>query len=493
MSAVSGPEREARTGAVGVGGAWLLTLVLAFGGGLIVAGVPSGPGGSGIPVATPRASGSGAAGSPSAAVAPGFPSEPGATSPPEPTHSGEASQAPPVPSPDPGESATPSPGPDGEIPTETIPPFAPEDFEIFWQALQLAQENYVDRDALEPTELTYGAIAGLIEALGDTGHSVFLTPEQLASEEAALQGTVVGIGALLGERSGQPAIISVIRGSPADRAGLGAGDIIVSVDGQPVDALSLPEIGMRVRGEEGTTVTIEIIRPETEELLEVDIVRETIDVPAVSSAVVPGTQILHLRLSQFSEGAADELTAALQSGLEAGTEGVILDLRSNPGGLVNEAVGVASQFLAEGVVFQRQNAQGERMPVEVRPGGVATDVPLAVLVDAGSASSSEIVAGGLQDAARAPLIGTSTAGTGTVLNTFVLDDGSAVRIGVEQWLTPSGERIFGEGLEPDRVVELEPGVDPLLPEDMETLTPEELALSDDAQLLAALEELTRIP
>jgi carboxyl-terminal processing protease len=380
---------------------------------------------------------------------------------------------------------TPAPGP-----TPTQPADAPSDFGLFWEAYDIIRQQFVGRDQLDDTQLTYGAIDGLVESLGDTGHSVFLSPEALQRERESLSGTIVGVGALIGERNGRPVVVSVISGGPAQRAGLRSGDLFISVDGSDVESLAPEEIAPLVRGEEGTTVELVMARPSTGDVLTFNIVREPINFPAASWAMVPGTSIADLRLIQFSDGATDQLRQARDEAIAAGAQSFILDLRSNPGGFVHEAVGVASLFLADETVYIRELASGERIPVETDVGREPTSLPLVVLIDEGTASSAEIVSGAIRSAGRAELVGTTTFGTGTVLLTFELTDGSAVRIAVERWLTPDGELIFGQGISPTIDVALEPTDVPLEPSELELLSPAEVSAIDDPQLLRAIDLLS---
>jgi carboxyl-terminal processing protease len=374
-------------------------------------------------------------------------------------------------------------------PGATVPPNAPGNIGILWEALKVIQEHWVRRADLNPTEMTYGMVNGLVDSLGDPGHTVFLTPAQVQSENDALSGKITGIGVYLGDNGGVPFVQSVVTGSPAQKAGIVSGDQIIAINGQSAENLSTDEIARLVRGPAGTNVTLTVLHPGAEAPVDVTITRQTITIPPVSWVMLPGTSIADIRIEQFSTGTTDEFTTALRGAREAGATGVVLDLRNNPGGYVDEAVGVASQLLGSGNVYIRKTADGTQIPVPVKGNGVATDIPISVMVDYGSASSAEITAGALQDAKRGQLIGTRTFGTGTVLNTFGLSDGSAVRLGVEEWLTPSGRAIFPNGIEPDQKVELATGVQPLLPDQIRTMTGDQLQSSGDTQLLAAIQSL----
>ncbi|HWH23892.1 MAG TPA: S41 family peptidase [Candidatus Limnocylindria bacterium] len=403
----------------------------------------------------------------------------------------------PAPTPAPTEPAaqptiTPTPVPP-RIPITTQPPNAPADFALFWEALEQVREHFVGRGDLADRELTHGAIRGLVDALGDTGHSVFLTPEALAAEQQSLEGRVVGIGVLLGERAGRPVIVSVLSGGPASRAGLRSGDVFISVDGVDVTRMAADELAPRVRGEAGTTVNITVDRPSTAERLEFSIVREEVRFPVADWTMIPGTDVALLRLVQFSSGAADQLGAARDQAIAAGARGLILDLRSNPGGFVHEAIGVASLFLDGETVYIREQADGTRIPEATDPRRQATDLPLVVLIDEGTASSAEIVSGAIGSAGRAEIVGQTTFGTGTVLQTFLLSDGSAVRLAVERWLTPDGELIFGRGISPTIEVALPANEVGLEPDELRALTPEQVRAIADTQLLRAIELLGGAP
>lgn len=362
------------------------------------------------------------------------------------------------------------------------------DISLIEEAWNLVDQNYVDRSALKSKELTYGAIGGMVAALGDEGHTTFLTPEMVAEQHSLTEGEFEGIGAYVEMKDGQPVIVSPIDGSPAYDAGVNPGDIIVAVDGQEVAGWTVEEVVGRIKGPAGTQVEIVFMDPESGDTRTLKITRARIEVVNVSWQMLPGTQIAQVRIVSFSEGVTEDLAAILKQALEAGAQGLILDLRSNPGGLLDEAVGVASQFLTEGDVLLMQDARGKRTAEEVLPGASAPDTPMVVLIDQGSASASEIVAGALRDHGRAVLVGQTTFGTGTVLYEFPLSDGSSLLLAIQEWLTPNGDSFWHEGITPDVEVSLPDDAEPVLPGRGEQ-TEETLQASKDEQVLKAIELL----
>lgn len=379
---------------------------------------------------------------------------------------------------------------DGQNPNPaTAPaPSAPTEFGLIKEAWDTIHQQYVAKDELDDQQLIYGAIEGLTQAVGDTGHTDFMTPAERAERNDALSGSYVGIGVRIDETDlGMPRIVSVFKGSPAEGAGLGPDDLIVAVDGRKTVDHQIDEIAGWVRGEAGTSVELTVRHGADGAERIVSIIRADVPIEPVMWTMVPGTKTALIRLEQFSSGAADEMVKALQAAKDAGADRLVLDLRGNPGGYVNEAVGIASQFLASGLVYIERNAADERTEHPVSPAGIATDLPLVVVVDGDTASSSEIVSGALQDAGRATVVGETTFGTGTVLGEFALSDASALRIGTVEWLTPKGRRIWHEGIAPDVPVALPDGVVPLTPDDVRSMTPAEVAASKDAQLAEALE------
>jgi carboxyl-terminal processing protease len=377
-------------------------------------------------------------------------------------------------------------------PEVTDAPTASLNMDLINEVWGLIDKHYVDRQAVESSRLTYGAISGMVASLGDTGHSVFLTPDMLRSYQIDISGKFEGIGAYVEMRSGYVVIVTPMDNSPAQKAGLRPGDVVLKVDDEDMTGKTLDEVIGKIMGPSGTDVKLTIFRPETQEDIEVTITRAVITVKNVTWKFVPGTTIAHLRIAQFSQGMTNELKQALGDIKQQGATGIILDLRNNPGGVLDEAVNSSSQFLSDGNVLLERDAQGKDTPVPVKSGGLATEIPMVVLINQGSASASEIMSGAIQDAGRAKLVGETTFGTGTVLNQFELSDGSAVLLAVEEWLTPKGRLIWHEGIVPDKEVKLPVSASILLPEAETDMTSEQFKATDDVQLLAALELLQSI-
>ncbi len=374
-------------------------------------------------------------------------------------------------------------------PNANIPAGADNNFGLMAEAWNTIQRVYVDRTAVQPTQLTYGAISGMVDSLGDTGHSTFLTPEMVKSEQNFTKGEFEGIGAEVQMKDGHVVIVAPIDGSPAQKAGLKPGDIIEKVNGKATAGLPLDQVVSQVLGPAGTQVTITILDPHTDQTRVVTLTRAKIEINNVTWQMLPGTTIAHLRVAAFSQGVTQDLQKALQEITQQGGTGVVLDLRNDPGGLLSEAIGVASQFLSSGNVLLEKDAHGNTTPVPINNGGVATNIPMVVLINQGTASAAEIVSGTLQDQNRAKLIGEVTFGTGTVLNEFPLSDGSALLLATEEWLTPDGRTIWHLGITPDIMVSLTANVIPLIPEAERSMTASQLQSSGDAQLVRAIDIL----
>jgi carboxyl-terminal processing protease len=366
------------------------------------------------------------------------------------------------------------------------PPGVRETFRPFWESWRLADAYYVDREALQPVRMTRGAIRGMLASLGDVGHTGYLSPEELRELQAGLKGEFEGIGAHMTVRKKRPTVMDVIPKSPAQAAGLKAGDVFLEVNGKPVSDLPLDRIVQMVRGPAGTPVTLRVLREGRDEPLTLTIRRGKVEVPSVSWRRLPGEPVAHLAIHAFGEHTDKELKEAVRALRAAGLRGAVIDVRGNPGGLKDQAVAVTSAFLKGGDVFIEQDAQGRQTAVPVIKGGAATELPLVVLIDEGTASSAEIFAGAIQDHERGKLVGARTFGTGTVLEPFRLSDGGALMLAIAQWLTPKGRQIWHRGITPDFKVELPEGAIPLLPETEGELTAEALRKSQDHQLLKAL-------
>jgi carboxyl-terminal processing protease len=358
---------------------------------------------------------------------------------------------------------------------------------LYAEALDTVRNNYVDQRDIDSKKETYGAIEGMLETLGDDGHTRFLTPEERKQNDQSLSGTYVGIGVQLEEKNGEVVVAAPIDGSPAEKAGISSDDVLVAVDGESVRGDDVSEVVEKVKGPEGTRVEL-TVRHEGEKQT-YDLRRAEIDSPVASWALIPGTHVAIVLLSSFSDDSAQELQDAFEEAQAAGARSFILDLRNNPGGRLDQAVEMAGYFLEpESVVYIRKDASGEREEITVKGDPESTDAPLAVLVNKGSASSAEILAGALRDNGRAPVVGETTFGTGTVLSEFVLRDGSSILLGVAEWLTPDGDFIRETGITPDVRVPLAEGTEPLTPEDASDLSRQEI-LEQDAQLRAAYEKL----
>ncbi len=360
-------------------------------------------------------------------------------------------------------------GPDGEA---TLPPSVPPEMAIIWETWQTLKENHVNGQDLDPEKLSRGAVQGMLEALGDP-YAAYLDPQQFAREQEELSGTYEGIGAQVDTRAGRIIIVAPFPGSPAEAAGIRPGDIIVEIEGKSTEGLTLQEAISQIRGPRGTSVRLGIRHLGSNEIIQVTVVRDVIRVTSVEVRT-PAEDVGYVRLSIFRDATKDELVSALRQLEDRGVDGIVLDLRDNPGGFLGSVVDVASQFLRDGLVLYEVDGQGHRTDWEVRGRPAAPDIPLVVLVNQYSASASEVLAGALRDHGRAKLVGTKTFGKGSV-NTFrTLSDGSGIYFTIAHWYTPNGTLIEGNGLEPDVVVEpsQNPQEDPQLVKAIEVLRQE---------------------
>ncbi len=342
------------------------------------------------------------------------------------------------------------------IAAETGRALAPEDLGIFWEAMDLIEEDFYG-ELPSPNERSYGAIHGVLKTLGDQ-NTGFLTPNEAASFMEGIEGSFEGIGALVewAEDEGAIRIIEPFEDQPAWNAGIRRGDLIIAINGQDVADLSnLNEAINRIKGPKGTEVHLTVRRDGLDDPLEVPVTRDLIDVPVVESERYgDDDEFAYVHLKRFSSDAGAKLRAELEDLLTDETQGLIFDLRGNPGGLLREAINVTSVFLEdERVLIERFSDGTEEIYNTEGSALVPDDLPLVVLVNQGSASASEIVAGALQDVERAPLVGVTTFGKGSVQLPHTLSDESLLRVTIALWYTPSDRSINDTGLEPDIVVE----------------------------------------
>jgi len=332
-------------------------------------------------------------------------------------------------------------------PNQPAPATRDELLAPFWEAWEILHDEYVDQP-LDDGLLVQGAIRGMVDSLGDP-HSSYMDPDEYLQANLPLDGEYEGIGAWVDADGAFLTIISAMPGSPAERGGLQPGDQVIGVDGEDVTGLDGNLVIRRVLGPAGTAVRLTIRREGVTDPIELEIIRERIDLASVESEMLDG-DIGYIRLLSFGAQTADDLDRDLSDLLRQDPQGLILDLRGNGGGFLHSAVDVASQFLSGGVVLTERFGDGQETVYEVEGGGRATQIELVVLIDGGSASASEIVAGAIQDHDRGLLVGETSFGKGSVQNWIELqDDQGAVRVTIARWYTPDGRQIHEVGLTPD--------------------------------------------
>ena len=334
----------------------------------------------------------------------------------------------------------------------SAPPNEDLGLDVVKEAWDIIFQDYVDRDKIDASTLSQAAIKGMVEALDDP-YTSYLDAETYQLALSSLEGKFEGIGAYIGVSDEQQIIMTPIPDSPAAKAGIRAGDIILEINSKSTSGMSLAETVLSIRGAKGTSVRLLILHQGETNPEEIEIVRAEIELPSVHFEM--REDIGYINITYFSERTSEELSPVLQSITQEAAAGIILDLRSNSGGLLEAVVDVASYFLTEGIVVKVVDNQGKYTHLTVKPNGVATDLPLVVLVDSYTASGSEILAGALQDYARATVAGTTTYGKGSVNILHQLKDGSGLYITTARWLTPNEHLIEGKGIEPDPGCELE--------------------------------------
>lgn len=338
---------------------------------------------------------------------------------------------------------------ENKIPPENIN----VDFKLFWETWDLVSREYLNKKNIDPNKLFYGAIQGMVASLGDP-YTVFLPPEQQKATKEELNGSFSGVGMELGfNKDKRLVVIAPLSGTPADKAGIKPEDIIVKINGKDTLNLTLPDAVNLIRGPKGTEVKLTLFHDGDQDTKDVSLVRDTIIVKSVEVSykkTSSGQNIAVIKLSRFGDRTTDEWNAGIAEILSKNSDGVVLDVRNNPGGYLEAAVFITSEFLDGGVVVMQENSSGERSPYEVNRVGKMLKIPLVVLINKGSASASEIVSGALQDRKRAKLVGEKSFGKGTVQEAQELSNGTGLHITVAKWLTPNGRWVNDtSGLAPD--------------------------------------------
>ena len=354
------------------------------------------------------------------------------------------------------------------------------DFGLFWSVWNKVASNYYDQKAVDPQKMLYGAISGMVASVGDP-YTMFLPPVAQTSFQQQMAGQFTGIGAELGQKDGHIIIVAPLDGSPAQKAGIKAGDTILGVDGKATDGWTLPQAVDKIRGPKGTTVTLTMLHKDSKTPADISITRDVITVKSVSGWVkkvkdVDGVNlqnsplsdksVLYLRLSQFGDNTNNDwqnlVNAQLPQVKNGTVKGIILDLRNNPGGYLTDAAFIAGEFLPIGTsVVMEESASGDRNTLSVNRKGqlLDTNIPVVVLINKGSASASEIVSGALRDNHRAKLVGDTSFGKGTVQEALDLGGGAGLHVTIDKWLTPNGtwvgNGVGGQGLTPDVSVSLD--------------------------------------
>jgi carboxyl-terminal processing protease len=370
------------------------------------------------------------------------------------------------------------------------------DFALFWDVWGRLHRSYIDAASIDNQKMVYGAISGMVASLEDP-YTSFLPPKENQNFKDDMSGSFEGIGAQLGLKDGRIIVISPLKGSPALNAGIKPGDSILKVNGSSTDGWTVEQAVQKIRGEKGTKVTLNILHDGSAEPGDIAITRDQIIIPAIESWVrtpdkiesitqvkepdvtkLSGT-VGYIHLSRFGDRLSNEWTEAVNDILEQNRKqplrGIVFDLRNNPGGYLDGSVFIASEFLRDGLVVSQQNSDGSKLDYKVNRKGQLLDIPLVVLINKGSASASEIVAGALKDQKRATLVGDVSFGKGSVQTPEDLPGGSSLHVTTGRWLTPSGVSISKKGITPDVLVKLDPSAE----------------ASADAQLSKAIELLLK--
>ncbi|MBI2643969.1 MAG: S41 family peptidase [Candidatus Wildermuthbacteria bacterium] len=330
---------------------------------------------------------------------------------------------------------------------------AAADFSLFWRAWGVIQNQFADRNELNQQNMMYGAISGMVESLGDE-YTVFMTPDESKKFLEDVSGTFEGVGMEVGMRDGQLKVIAPLEKSPAQKAGIMAGDTIVNIDDTSTENISLDQAIFLIRGPKGTNVRLLIMRQGFNQPKEFVIKRDVIEVPSLKWELKD--KVAYIHLYQFSDRVVQDFRKAASQILSSGADRIVLDLRNNPGGYLQAAQDIAGWFLKDGqtVVIEDFKAEGKQEPYAVEGDGAFLHYPMVVLMNQGSASASEILAGAIRDNRGIMLIGEQSFGKGSVQELVKLQDSSTIKVTVARWLTPKGNQIDGKGLKPDIEVKI---------------------------------------
>ena len=358
--------------------------------------------------------------------------------------------------------------PQASVVNTTAPENRDVDFSLFWDVWDRLEQNYIDDEKIDPEKMVYGAIKGMTASLGDP-YTVFLPPEDNEKAREDLQGEFDGIGAQLGMKDERIVVIAPLKGMPAEKAGIKAGDFIIQVNGEDTYGWTVPEAVEKIRGPKGEKVTLSVFRDGLEAPVDIEVIRDTIEVPTVETeyadTIAQGTPeqepanfkdgVAIIRLHQFGEQTNHQWDVAVNEIIKtcnAGTvacEGVILDVRNNPGGFLDGSVYVASEFLKDGLVVTQEHSSGQSLEYTVNRKGRLLTQPLAVLINRGSASASEIVAGALKVRGRATIVGETSFGKGSVQERIELPHDAGLHVTTAKWILPDGSWINEVGVSPD--------------------------------------------
>jgi len=327
------------------------------------------------------------------------------------------------------------------------------DFSLFWKVWDLLKEKHVDKDKLDAQKLVYGAISGMLRATGDP-YTDFFDPKQNADFSDSIEGSFDGIGVELGVKDNILTVIAPLDGSPAQKAGMRSGDKILKVGGQAIADLTVDEAIGLIRGKKGTSVVLTVLHQGERDTADITVVRDTIEVHSINVSFKDG-DIAYLRISQFSDNTDREFDEAMNQIIAKKSKGIVLDLRDDPGGLLDKAVNIASRLITKDqIVVSEEDNTGKKESLHTSGGDKLSALPIIVLINEGSASASEILAGALRDDRGVKLVGEKSFGKGCVQQLINLPGGSSVKITVAKWLTPKGDYIMDKGITPDYVVEL---------------------------------------